>query len=155
MKSKKREISIKDLFNIDRPQLKENLSVPLWRILRFNAMENISGKNSDKKIYDAGKIVGKTLESKSLEEFITILTDLGVGECSIRLNTDKKIIIDVDECVTCSGIKPPIGKVLCFFEAGIVAGQISKLKGKELESIETLCDGGKGDETCRIEVNLD
>ena len=149
-----REVNIKDLFNVDRPTLKGNLSVPLWRILRYTGMEEISGKNSDKKIYDAGKIVGNLIEAKSLEYFMTILTELGVGKCIIRANTGKKIIVDVDECATCSGITPPVGKVLCYFEAGIIVGFASKLHNKKLEGIETLCDGGKGDKTCRIEIDI-
>ena len=67
-------------------------------------------------------------------------------------NSAGKIVVRVDECVSCAGIsgaKAPI----CNFEAGLVGGVVRVFVEKEVRAVETRCNA-VGDGTCGIDVQI-
>lgn len=151
-----------------RVTLGPTTSVEMFRIIRTSLVNIISvqlgEKEADEACYLAGKAVGgeigKTFlaEVKDLNDFVSkvkqLLIDLKVGVLNV-LSADVaagKFVIRVDECVSCSGT-PNVGKPICHFEGGIIAGVMKYYLKKEITAIETRC-WGRGDNFCEFNVTV-
>ncbi|MHB9137745.1 MAG: V4R domain-containing protein, partial [Acidithiobacillus ferrooxidans] len=55
------------------------------------------------------------------------------------------------ECVTCSGMKP-VGRTLCSFEGGLIAGVAEGIFKYKVNVREVTCIGGLGHESCGFDV---
>ena len=67
--------------------------------------------------------------------------------------TASKIHVDVFECVTCSGMAT-VGRTLCHFEGGLIAGAVETILKKKSRALEITCIGGLGDDACGFDINL-
>ena len=76
-----------------------------------------------------------------------------IGTIEIKEHSNKKIVIDVKECISCSGISPT-GKPMCYFEGGLIAGALERIFNKQVKVRETKCIGGFKDEFCRFEAEI-
>jgi predicted hydrocarbon binding protein len=65
--------------------------------------------------------------------------------------TESKIRVDVYECVTCSGLET-VGRTLCHFEGGLIAGVVESVIGKKARAKETTCIGGLGHDACGFDI---
>lgn len=65
---------------------------------------------------------------------------------------DKHMVVALDECITCAGMDN-IGKRICFFEVGLVAGVVEAFVKKKVRASETKCNAS-GDSTCEVTVEL-
>lgn len=144
------------------------VGVEMFRILRTSMVDLISinlGKDaSEKAIYLSGKAVGGEIGNvylkgiTELEDLVTkvtnILRDLKVGLFKV-VSADPengRFVVDVDECVSCSGT-PVTGEAICYFEGGIIAGIFKYFLKKEAKAVETKC-WAKGDNTCEFVVTI-
>ena len=57
------------------------------------------------------------------------------------------------ECVTCSGLQP-VGRSICHFEGGLIAGAVQDITGSKVRAKEITCIGGLGDETCGFDLEI-
>ena len=147
-------LNIEDLKS-DRPTVGDEMPVLLWRLVRIAGMHQILGEETPTAIYFIGKRIGKLLEVHSIEELQKTLTELKVGKLKILSDTPNFFQIAIGECVTCSGIHPPLGKAICQLETGIVAGALEHIyQDKKVIGEETKCIGGLGDEVCQIECQI-
>jgi predicted hydrocarbon binding protein len=55
--------------------------------------------------------------------------------------------------VTCSGLSP-VGRTLCHFEGGLIAGVVETILGKPVQAKEVSCIGGLGDSTCGFDLQV-
>lgn len=142
------------------------VGIEMFRILRLSMVNLIFSEMGEEKaneaIYLTGKAAGEEIartflsEIKNLDEYVKKLTEiffnLKVGIVKV-LSVDLergKLAIRVDECVSCSGT-PVIGKPICHFEGGIIAGALKFFLKKEAKVVETKC-WAMGDATCEFEV---
>jgi predicted hydrocarbon binding protein len=144
-------IDIANALSIVRPKLGDRAGVALYRLLRLVALEDIIGRGAGATAYVAGKKLGQNLGLTNLEDFLGLCSSISLGIIKVPVMTSSRIYVDVYECVTCSGMRP-VGRTLCQFEAGLVAGVVQTVTGKPAKAKELTCIGGLGHDSCGVEV---
>jgi predicted hydrocarbon binding protein len=148
-----KNIDVGNALSIVRPTLGENAGVALYRLLRLVALEDIIGRGASGAAYLAGKKLGMSLGLAKLEDFLQLCKDLNIGIIDVPLVTDSKIHVDVYECVTCSGLQT-VGRPICHFEGGLIAGAVQTIMGRSVRAREITCIGGLGDKTCGFDLEI-
>lgn len=148
-----KRIEIANALSIMRPKLGDKAGVALYRLLRLVALEDIIGRGAGATAYVAGKKLGANLGITKLEQFLELCSAISLGVIRVPVMTASKIYVDVFECVTCAGMAP-VGRTLCQFEAGMVAGVVQAVSGKQTKAREVTCIGGLGHDSCGVEVLL-
>jgi len=146
-------IQIENALKVNRPQIGKYTGVGLYRIFRLVVMERIFGRGASGISYFAGKEMGKELGVKTLDEFLKLCEDLKIGIIKVPEMRDDFIHVDVYECVTCDGMDV-VGRAVCSFEGGLIAGAIESITGKKALAKEVTCIGGLGDESCGFDITL-
>jgi predicted hydrocarbon binding protein len=146
-----KRIDIPNALSILRPKLGDKAGVALYRLLRLVALEDIVGRGAGATAYVAGKKLGVNLGITKLEAFLQLCQSISIGIVRVPVLTSSRVYVDVYECVTCSGMKP-VGRTLCQFEAGIIAGVVQTVVGKPTKAKEVTCIGGLGHDSCGVEV---
>ena len=148
-----KNVDVTNALKIVRPTLGDNAGVALYRLLRLVALEDILGRGATGASYLAGKKLGLSLQLTKLEDFLQLCNDLKVGIIEVPVATKTKIHVDVYECVTCSGLDV-VGRTLCHFEGGLIAGAVEGITGNNVRAKEITCIGGLGHETCGFDLEL-
>ncbi len=146
-------VDVANALQIARPSLGDNAGVALYRLLRLVALEDIIGRGAAGTAYVAGKKLGLSLGLTKLEAFLELCSALKVGIIEVPVLTESKIHVDVYECVTCSGMTR-VGRVLCHFEGGLIAGAVESIVKKRTRALEVTCIGGLGDAACGFDLEL-
>jgi hypothetical protein len=146
-------ITLQNALKVSRPELGNQAPVALFRLVRLVALEAIVGRGASGTFYVAGKRIGESLGLSKVEEFLGICDQLSIGKFEVHQQDDQHLHIDIRECVTCSGMRP-VGRPLCHFEGGLVAGALKGILGKEARARETTCIGGLGDAACGFDIEL-
>lgn len=146
-------IELANALKVNRPELGDQVGVGLYRLLRLVALEDIMGPGASAISYYAGKKLGLGLNLKTLEEFLELCKQLKIGIIDVPEMTDTHIHVDVYECVTCAGMDT-VGRPICHFEGGLIAGAVESITGKSVQAKEVTCIGGLGDETCGFDLEL-
>ena len=147
------KIELANALKVDRPKLGDQAGVGLYRLLRLVALEDIMGPGASAISYYAGKKLGIELNLKTLEEFLNLCKELKIGIIEVPVMTDTHIHVDVYECVTCSGMDT-VGRPICHFEGGLIAGVVEGITGKSVQAKEVTCIGGLGDDSCGFDLKL-
>lgn len=139
----------------DRPTLGNDVPVILWRLIRIVGFHQILGEETATTVYHIGKQIGKMLKVKTVDELLKELTNLKIGKLTFPVNTKDALHMAIGECITCAGIRPPLGKPICQLEVGIVAGALEAIyPGTKVIGEETKCIGGLGDPVCLVECRI-
>ena len=146
-------IELSNALKVKRPELGDLAGVGLYRLLRLVAWEDIMGPGASAISYYAGKKLGQELNLKTLDEFLELCKQLKIGIIEIPEMTDTHMHVDIYECVTCSGMDP-VGRPICHFEGGLIAGVVETITGKSVQAKEVSCIGGLGDETCGYDLEI-
>ena len=149
-----------------RPTLGPTVPISMFRAMRLlGMMQGLDALIGDAStlVYSSGREVGRSIGAQLAEAargdlgtFVELvvkkLADLGVGRVSLAeaRPEDGYLLVDVDECITCSGMDP-IGKRICHFEAGMISSIIEAFTRKTNNVIETKCNG-TGDGVCQFAV---
>ncbi len=89
----------------------------------------------------AERIKGKLPDAHAfLEKFFS---DMGFGKLTVVGTQNGRYVYRLEHCSICWEM-PPVGKPVCFFEAGLIAGVLEAKLEKRVTVTETLC-GGLGD----------
>ena len=144
-------IEIANALQVHRPELGNEVGIGLYRLVRLVALEDILGTGASAVSYYAGKKLGIGLQIKQLDDFLALCEQLKIGKIEIPVMTDTHIHVDVCECVTCSGMSP-VGRTLCHFEGGLIAGVVETILNKKVQAKEVSCIGGLGDDTCGFDL---
>jgi len=149
-----KDLSIADLLP-NRPTVGNDTSVVLWRLVRLVGMYDILGEETETISYFTGKKIGRMLEAKDAGELCRKLTDMKIGTLTVSTDVPGLVQVSIKECLTCSGITPPLGRPICQLEVGIVAGALERMYAdKKVSGIETKCIGGLGDDVCLVECRI-
>jgi predicted hydrocarbon binding protein len=148
-----KNVDVANALRVVRPTLGDNAGIVLYRLLRLVALEDIIGRGAAATSYRAGKKLGGALGLQKLEDFLALCHALKIGIIKVPLVSDTRIHVDVYECVTCSGLET-VGRPLCHFEGGLVAGAVESILKKRTRAQEVTCIGGLGDKTCGFELEL-
>ncbi len=146
-------VDVNNALRVERPSLGPDAGIALYRLLRLVALEDIIGRGASGTAYVAGKKLGLGLGLATLDGFLELCSALKVGVIQVPVMTDHRIHVDVYECVTCSGLAP-VGRALCHFEGGLVAGAVESILKKRTRAIEVTCIGGLGHDRCGFDLEL-
>src|SRR5690349_5007674 len=146
-------VDVANALSILRPTLGDSAGLVLYRLLRLVALEDIIGRGAAGTAYVAGKKLGNALGLQSLDAFLELCSALKVGVIEVPVLTESRIHVDVYECVTCSGLTP-VGRPLCHFEGGLVAGAVEAILKKRTRAVEVTCIGGLGHDACGFDLEL-
>lgn len=144
-------VDVANALQILRPSLGDSAGVALYRLLRLVALEDIIGRGAAGTAYVAGKKLGVSLGLSKVDELLELCTALKVGVIKVPVATATRVRVEVFECVTCSGMTP-VGRTLCHFEGGLIAGSLQTIFKQKVRAIETTCIGGLGDENCGFDL---
>ncbi|WP_456375347.1 V4R domain-containing protein [Methanocaldococcus sp.] len=140
-----KKLEIDDIAKINRPTLGNEVSVVILRVIRHLTLEEIIGIGSGGILYRAGKNIGMSLQFDELDDFLDWIEKSKIGIPEVDGN-----FVRIYECVTCSGISY-IGRTVCHFEGGLVAGFLEKLWNKHVLAKEVKCFG-LGHDVCEFEI---
>ncbi|WP_456400045.1 V4R domain-containing protein [Persephonella sp.] len=155
---------LEQISKVKRDKLGSEIPIVIFRALRhFTSIyaEDILGEKGANIIFQnagksLGKELGKILYDPDLDKFLSNVSkyveDEKIGVINISEFTDEKIVIQLDECITCAGMES-IGKRICFFEVGLVQGIIEHYLDKKLTAFESKCNAN-GEEVCEVTVLL-
>jgi len=138
-----------------RSQLGRNVSADIFRVLRFSAFDRIFGKGSNAVTMSVGREIGlslgNSLKSGLPDDYFfnvaSFFRDNNIGVISV--SQDKNIfILNVEECVTCSGM-PNQDKFVCAFEGGIISGIFESYYSEAFIAEEIKC-WAHGDSICQF-----
>ena len=147
------KLDVSNALKIARPTLGNDAGIALYRLLRLVALEDIIGRGAAGTAYVAGKKLGHALALPKLEDFLALCAALKIGIIKVPVMTANRIHVDVFECVTCSGMDT-VGRPLCHFEGGLIAGVVESILKKKTRAHEVQCIGGLGDDACGFELEL-
>ncbi|AEF96132.1 DUF2507 domain-containing protein [Methanotorris igneus] len=144
------QIPLDILKNTNRPTLGDSINTVLFRIIRFADLEKYLGDGANAVLYASGKKFGESLDLKSVDDVIEFCKDNKIG--IVEIVNENPLQVRVYECITCSGL-PKMGKTLCHFEGGFIAGCLENIFGKKVQVKETHC-AGLGHEYCQFDVKI-
>lgn len=147
-------VDVSNALSILRPTLGDQAGIGLYRLLRLVALEDIIGRGAAGTAYIAGKKLGVSLGLHSLDDFLGLCTALKIGVIKVPKLTENAAHVDVYECVTCAGMKT-VGRTLCSFEGGMIAGVVETVTGKRTRAREVTCIGGLGHDSCGFDIEID
>jgi predicted hydrocarbon binding protein len=146
-------VTVANALQVQRPSLGPDAGIALYRLLRLVALEDIIGRGASGTAYLAGKKLGLGLGLTTLDGFLELCSALKIGIIKVPVMTESRIHVDVYECVTCSGLTP-VGRAVCHFEGGLVAGAVQSILKRRTRAIEVTCIGGLGHESCGFDLDL-
>lgn len=147
------EVDVANVLRIGRKTLGPDAGIALYRLLRLVALEDIIGRGAAGTAYVAGKKLGAGLGLTKLEDFLKLCHDLKIGVIKVPVLSNTKIHVDVYECVTCDGMNP-VGRTLCHFEGGLIAGAVEGILKRKARAQEVTCIGGLGHQTCGFDLEI-
>jgi predicted hydrocarbon binding protein len=150
---------------IGRPNLGDITSVQAYRLFQFSLrhiLEKRFGLEETENMFrQAGELAGMELAAqldtgKPLFEFVADLQkkllDLKIGILRVERADQSSLEFDltVSEDLDCSGL-PLLGRTICSFDEGLIAGLFKSYTGKEFKVKEIDC-WTTGAKTCRFTV---
>ena len=154
---------IDEVSKTQRPVLGSDIPLLIFRVFRhFSAgyVEEVMGRGAAVVFQNGGRELGKEAgamiwkpdPTEYLREVCQFVRDSRIGLLHLREVSDELLVVDLDECITCAGMAN-IGKRICQFEVGFVAGVAEVLVKKKTKAIETKCNAN-GEGTCQVRVEL-
>jgi uncharacterized protein len=154
---------IEEVSKTSRPILGNDIPILIFRVFRhFSAgyVEEVMGRGAGVVFQNGGRELGKEagamLYKPDATEYLTAVVqfvrDSKIGILKPVLVSDKLLVVDLDECITCAGMAN-VGKRICQFEVGFVAGIAEVLIKRKPKAYETKCNAN-GEGTCQVTVEL-
>lgn len=149
-----------------RPDLGDTTSVTAYRLLQFSLRhvleERLGVDEADAMLRRAGRLAGKEFAAtqldrgKSAEEYLNEavrrMRELRIGTLSVEKADLSKmeLTLTVSEDLGCSGT-PVLGRPICSFDEGFIAGIFERFAGREFAVKEIDC-WATGAKVCRFAV---
>ncbi len=146
------KLDFEDISKTKRPTLGSEVPVAVFRLLRVIGMYSILGEGSGYTLYLAGKELGAKFDVGSVDDLARLFEDLRIGLLCILESSEEKIVVRVDECITCAGL-PDIGRMFCHFEGGIIAGALERILRRPTKAVQTKSHTS-GFDYCEFHVHL-
>jgi uncharacterized protein len=154
---------IEEVSKTSRPILGNDIPILIFRVFRhFSAgyVEEVMGRGAGVVFQNGGRELGKEagamLYKPDATEYLTAVVqfvrDSKIGILKPVEVSDKLLVVDLDECITCAGMAN-VGKRICQFEVGFVAGIAEVLIKRKPKAYETKCNAN-GEGTCQVTVEL-
>lgn len=136
----------------------------LFRLLGFDSLAEalgVEGAERDDMQYMAGMAMGRALVRRGtvaagplpyvLDSFRQFYRRMEMGLIYFHHHADGALAVGIEECAGCFGAEP-VGRPICFVEAGMICGVVSEATGQAFRIEEVKCIGGMGDHACEFEL---
>jgi len=155
---------LENISKVKRDKLGSNIPIVIFRVFRHYSQiyaEDLLGKNASNLLFlnagrELGKEIGKVLYEEDLDQYLKNVSKFveteKIGILKVVEKNDDKLVVQLDECITCSGMDN-IGQRICYFETGLVAGLVEQYLGRKVLAKETKCNAN-GEDTCEVTVYL-
>ncbi|WP_457625276.1 V4R domain-containing protein [Persephonella sp.] len=155
---------LNQISKVKRDKLGTEIPILIFRVLRHYthvyASDLLGERASNILFINAGRALGEQLGERlydeDLNKYLKKISDFveeeKIGILKISHIDESKLVVQLDECITCAGMDN-IGKRICFFEVGLVAGLVEKYLGRKVIAHETKCNAN-GEGTCEVTVNF-
>ncbi len=150
----------------ERRQLGPYIALSHYRALTtgfVSYMEHKLGHMGDAILYAVGRLAGKRAAGEIMREapdleaakrqVLNEIRENGIGLPEVRQATEDRVDVVIHESAPAAGVKP-IGRPICHYQAGMLAGIWEALTGKNTHGKETKC-WGLGDRLCEFRVDID
>ena len=160
----KKTNKLASISQINRPVMGDQVPLLVFRAFRHFSADYVEQKKKKKGAdlvfqnggREMGREVGASLKKPDFDEYLAEITKFvaqaHMGKLRLVRANDEEIVLALDECLTCAGM-PNIGKRICHFEVGLVAGVVEAFVGHRVQASETKCYAN-GEETCEVTVKL-
>lgn len=154
---------IEAISKVHRPHTGSDIPILVFRAFRHfsaNYVTEMLGRGAHLVFLNSGRdfghAVGELLKKPTLDEYLREVTrfvfDVRVGRLEAREITAHRLVLGLDECITCAGMDS-IGKRICHFETGFVAGIVETFVGEKVRATETKCNAN-GEGICEVTVDI-
>ncbi|NPA58415.1 MAG: 4-vinyl reductase [Aquificae bacterium] len=155
---------LEQISKVKRDKLGTDIPLLIFRVLRhythFYAADLLGERGANILLINAGRALGEELGNmlydEELDNYLKNIAEFvekeKIGLLKVVEKADDKLVVQLDECITCAGMDN-IGKRICHFEVGLVAGLVEKYLGKKVMATETKC-GANGEGTCEVTVHF-
>lgn len=116
------------------------------------SLENILEEDAPLTFQTVGRAIGRLLGPPSLEQLPKTFQDAKIGLINIEKQAEDKVVIEMRECVGCSGMTN-YNESVSQFEQGLVAGAMEVATGKTVYIREVKCCT-QGQNYCQFEALL-
>jgi len=155
--------TIDQISKVHRPVLGEDIPIFVFRAFRHftaNYVTQMLGRSATTVFQNAGRDLGRDagalLKRPTLDEYlkevVTFTTNLRIGNLKPVEINQKHMILGLEECITCVGMDN-IGKRICHFEVGFVAGIVEAFTGTRVRGHESKCNAA-GEGICEVTIDL-
>ena len=158
------ETKLELISHVHRPDVGTDIPIVIFRAFRHFSADYVAKMLGDKGAAlvfqnsgrDLGREAGASMMSKDLNEYLAAVTqfvyDMKLGKLRAEEISNERMIFGLDECITCAGM-PNIGKRICHFEVGLVAGIVEAFAGVKVRAFESKCNAN-GEGICEVTVDL-
>jgi len=158
------ESILQQVSKVKRDKLGEEIPILIFRVLRHythNYASDLLGERASNILFiNSGKALGfelgKMLHEDDINSYLQNVAQFiqkeKIGILNLVELSDDRLVVQLEECITCAGMDN-IGKRICFFEVGIVAGLVESFLGKKVIAQETKCNAN-GEGICEVTVFL-
>ncbi len=154
---------VEQIAQIARPELGAQIPLLVFRAFRhFSAgyVEDVLGRGAATAFQNGGRELGKEVGEQLMKpdlnaylgSVVEWVKDQKIGLLRPVSLTSDKLVLALDECITCAGMAS-LGKRICHFEVGLVAGVVEAFLKRRVRATETKCNAN-GEETCEVTVEL-
>jgi predicted hydrocarbon binding protein len=154
---------VAQIAKVDRPQMGEQIPLLVFRAFRhFSAqyVEDLMGRGAAVAFQNGGRELGREVGPMLLKPdlgaylgaVVEWVRDAKLGLLRAVSVSDQRLVLALDECITCAGMEN-LGKRICHFEVGFVAGVVETFVKRKVRASETKCNAN-GEETCEVTVDF-
>lgn len=156
---------LEKIAKVNRPLLGEEVPLLVFRAFRHysaNYSKDLLGEKGSHIIFqnagrDLGKEVSKLIYNQDIKKYVEnvqqFVKDNKIGLLIPIELSEKRIVVSLDECITCAGM-PNIGERICYFEVGFVQGLVESYLSKKVIAYESKC-GANGEKICEVTLEIE
>ncbi|ACD66101.1 MAG TPA: 4-vinyl reductase [Sulfurihydrogenibium sp.] len=155
---------IDEISQVHRPKLGSEIPIIIFRAFRHfsaNYANDLLGERGANLVFqnagkDLGREVSKLIFDQNIEKYlsniINFVKDEKIGILIPVELSKNRIILQLDECITCAGMSN-IGKRICHFEVGFAQGLVEAYLNKKIKAHESKC-GANGEGICEVTLEI-
>ncbi|HMA32987.1 MAG TPA: V4R domain-containing protein [Chloroflexia bacterium] len=147
------DLDMREIVTVTRPTLGALAPVAAFRALRLGGLETVAGPGLNRAVYLAGRRWAQSLTLASPADLFRTMAEMRLGVPKLLHQSSETIEIELAESLSAAGL-PAVGQPLCHFEAGFLAGALSRLTGGRVQVRETAC-WGTGQQSCIFVAKLE
>jgi len=147
-----KKFSVADISKIKRKRLSGQVPLEVFRLLRLVGIRGALPMGGRSVTAVVGREIGKSLGCMTVEDFLKVLLDLKIGMPEVVEKSERKIVIQLHDCMVCDGMDD-VGEMVCDLEGAIIEGALASILNRPVSVKETQCNCN-GDGVCEFTATI-